>query len=230
MSGAGAQPAATLWALFSALGGSIVGSLLGGTISYLLQQNAARAARTQREADRLETRKALAYSLLFKMIQIVSGLEQMRRLTKGQIDAAKARGVTAEPWQVMLPIGNPPDQVKFTPDEMALVLSLDDKLFNEIAALDQLHNSTSNLVRMYGERRTAMMARFGARMEGNTGTTSLSPEEYQWLAPRAVELNALIDNIIQRTEVDAQEAKDGLLKMNAAFSTHLGTKHTIQFK
>ena len=73
----------------------------------------------------------------------------------------------------MKPIVPLPDPVKFAPEEMALVLSLDSRLFNEMGALDELHKSTVSLFEMYNTDRVKIMERFGAKMEGSMGSVAL---------------------------------------------------------
>jgi hypothetical protein len=43
---------------------------------------------------------------------------------------------------------------------MALVLSLDNKLFNDMAALDDLHKSVIAVFALYAERRAAVTERY----------------------------------------------------------------------
>jgi len=203
--------AVTAFAVFSAIGGSIVGSVLGGCISYFLQRKNLQVAKAQRDEDGHETRKALGYSLLFKMIMVVSDLETLRKSLRGCLDEAQKRGGEWRPWQVVLPVANVPSDINFSPDEMALILSLDDKVFNQIAALDELHNSTSTLFTVYASKRTAMTENFGAeRMEGMTGTASLTRAEFERMVPRAAELDGIIDAMLVRTGRTAERQKQPL--------------------
>lgn len=67
----------TWWAVASAFGGTIIGSLLGGSISFWLQRKALAAAKALHDSDRQDVRKALGYALLFKMIRLSSDLVQL---------------------------------------------------------------------------------------------------------------------------------------------------------
>lgn len=58
----------TWWAVASAFGGTIIGSVLGGTISFWLQKRSLGATKALHDADRTEVRKALGYAIFFKMI------------------------------------------------------------------------------------------------------------------------------------------------------------------
>jgi hypothetical protein len=107
-------------------------------------------------------------------------------------------------------------------------LSIDDKLFNEIASMDQLHNSTAALFDLYGIMRQKVMERFGAVMSGNIGVTGLTQSEHDWLAPRATELNGLIAVLQQRAIEDGKEAWGVLVKLRDSLEKNLGVKHRLE--
>ena len=67
-------------------------------------------------------RTALAYAFLFKMIKIVSSLKQLGTTVRESLDEAASNGFTGAPWRVVLPVVNPPEPVRFTADEMGMVL------------------------------------------------------------------------------------------------------------
>jgi hypothetical protein len=222
------QSVITWWAVASAFGGSIIGATLGGVVNFILQQRALEAAKAQRDEERAEVRKALGYSLLFKMIKLASALENMGKAVRECLAKAEAEGFTGRPFQIVTPIIPPADRVHFSPEEMALVLSLDDKVFNEIAALDELHNSTAAIVDLYGERRTKVFERFGAVMTGTLGTTGLTQADVNWLGPRAVELDGLIEAILQRSEEDGKRAWNALEHLRDLLDEMLGIKHKLE--
>jgi hypothetical protein len=207
----------------------VIGATLGGAINYILQRAARAEAKKQRDTDRREVRTALAYAFLFKMIKIVSSLKHLGTTVRESLDEAASNGFTGAPWRVVLPVVNPPEPVRFTADEMGMVLSLDDKLFNSIAAFDELHNSTTAIFVAYGERRTKIMEKFGAKMQGNLGTSFLNEEEAIWLAPREVELNGLVAVMLQRTEEDYKEVAEGLKAVHALFVKEFDIKKKLEF-
>jgi Na+/glutamate symporter len=67
----------TWWAVASAFGGTIIGAVLGGIISFWLQRKSLAAAKALHDADRRDIRKTLGYALLFKMIRLSSDLAQL---------------------------------------------------------------------------------------------------------------------------------------------------------
>lgn len=218
------------WTLLTAFGGSIFGATVSAIVSFSIQKRNLDAAKKQRDEDKLDVRKARAYSLLFKMIMLASSLENLGKALQSCFDEAKKHNFNGAPWQIVQPIVGGPDLVHFSAEEMALLLSIDDKLFNEIAALDQLHNSTAALFELYGKMRTKVLERFSAVMSGPIGTTGLTQEEAGWLAPRAVELNGLIESMQQRVDVDGKLAWDALAKLRDSLEANLGIKHRLIHK
>jgi hypothetical protein len=218
-------PAITWWAIASAFGGTII----GGGISYCLQRMNLSAAKKQREEDRRQIREALAYSLLFKLITIVSRLHHIRNSIKEMFDEAKTAGFVGEPWNIMRPIVPIPNSINFKAEEMALVLSLSDKVFNEIASLDEIHNSTIAVLELYSSKRNALFEHFGAEMSGNIGTTTLTREQAEWLGPRSVELNEVAKSILDRIERDADAAVASLKDLHGVFEKGLGLKKKLEF-
>src|ERR1700731_1199540 len=131
----GGDTVITWWAVVSAFGGTIIGSVLGGFISFRLQRKSLTATKALHDADRLDVRKTLGYGLLFKMIRLSSDLAQLGKPVAEAVQKAIDEGRTDELWSVVLPVLPLPDPIKFLPEEMALVLSLDNDLFNDMAAL-----------------------------------------------------------------------------------------------
>jgi len=94
----------TWWAVASAFGGTIIGSVLGGTISFWLQKRSLAATKSLHDADRTEVRKALGYAIFFKMIRLCSDLQQLGNPVKEAIERAKREGHADELWARVMPI------------------------------------------------------------------------------------------------------------------------------
>jgi hypothetical protein len=204
------------WTVFSTLGGTIVGSAISVTTSYLLQRKSLRSAKVQRDDDRFEVRKALGYSVLHKMINITSELHNVGRAVMESLEEAEKTGLDGGAlFQIVKPIVPIAEKITFSSEEMALVLSIDTNLFNQIGPMDRLHNSTVALVDLYGTRRTLVMERFGATMQGSIGTTEMTEEQKRWVEPRGVELNSLVAAILQQSEEGGKAAWTALELLHA---------------
>lgn len=220
----------TAWAVFSVIGGSLIGAGISAGMAFFTLRKNINAAKANRDEDRLELRKARGYALLFKMIRLTSDLHTLGNAVKGCLADARAAGFEGAPFQVVMPVVPLPDPVKFAPEEMALVLSIDSGLFNEMGALDELHKSTVALFEMYNSERTKILERFGAKMEGALGTTGLTEQEKNWFEPRAFQLNQLVGLMLQRTDEDGKEAWNALEKLHAALEKNFDLKHKLERK
>jgi hypothetical protein len=220
----------TAWAVFSVIGGTIIGSSISTFVAFYTQNKNLKAAKVQRDADRFENRKAQAYSLLFKMIRIQSTIALLERDVTASLAKAEASGLTGKLWQKITPFGNLPPRVKFTSEEMALVLSLDFNLFNDLGPYDDIHNSMLDLVELFRTKRHALMEKFGAKMTGAVGTTGLTQEEYDWFAPRAFELEGVAEIMVERAAHDASESRDLLVRLHALFVKEFKINPTLEFK
>jgi len=221
----------TWWAVVSAFGGTIIGAVLGGLVSYVLQRQSLGATKALHDSDRKEVRKALGYGLLFKMIRLSSDLSQLGKPVHEAVYNAQAQGKSEEFWPVVLPILPLPDSIKFSAEEMALVLSLDNKLFNDMAALDDLHKNAIALFQLYAEKRAAVTDTLRPdTMAGNLGTTLLTRAERDRMRPRSVELDMLIHGMLERTTQDGKIAWNCLGRLHQALEKEFDLKHKLELK
>ena len=142
---------------------------------------------------------------------------------------ANTAGFKGEPWNIIRPVVPIPESINFRPEEMALVLAIDDKTFNEIASLDQIFNSTVATLELYNTKRDSVTDQLSAEMRGNVGTTKMTREQTEWLAPRAVELNGLVNSITGRLDKDSEAAKIGLKNLHEALEKELKLKKKLEF-
>jgi hypothetical protein len=210
--------------------GVLFGAAISAVISYVLQRSSFKEAREQKEKDRREVRKAQALSLVFKMVRISSDLNNLGKAVREPIERAQKEGRTGMLFQIVPPTIPLPDAVRFSPDEMAWVLSVDYNLFNEMGPLDELHTSTVAIFDLYNTRRDKLLERVGAQMEGTVGTTFLTPEQRKWFDPRAVELNQLVEVMIQRSLRDARECYAAFNKLNEIVSKEFDMKLKFEKK
>lgn len=214
----------------STLLAAIMGALIAGGVSWFLQARALKAATAEHQQDRLEIRKAAGYSLFFKLIRLHSDLVNLGRPVRERIDAAKKDGFDGTPFQVVPPVVPLPGPIRFSSEEMALVLSLDSNLFNDIAPLDDLHSNTVALFELYNSKRSDAVKGWGASVEGHIGTSDLTDEQFRRLQPRAVELNDLINGMLERTEHDAPQAREAIERWHAVLVREFNLKHKLSFK
>jgi len=220
----------TWWAVVSAFGGAIIGSGLGGLINFFLQRKSLAATEALRDADRREVRKAIGYALFFKMIRLSSDLAQLGQPVWEAVEKAKREGSSVL-WPLVLPVAPLPDPIKFSPEEMALVLSLDNELFNNMAALDDLHKNTMEIFRLYGDMRKELANTLRPSLiVGQTGSILLTKEERERMQPRSIELDMLINGMVKRTQQDGKIAWDSLARLHRVLEKEFDLKHKLELK
>jgi hypothetical protein len=164
------------------------------------------------------------------MIRIHSTIAIIDATLTDFVEKGRAKGFAAY-WQMILPLGNVPDRVKFTPDEMALLLSMNIDLFNDLGPYDEIHNSLLDLYETYGTKRVVTLAKFGIQeMDGGTGTHELSIDDIGWLTPRAYELNNLAEGMIEKAKHDRVESKGLLERIHALFVKEFAFSPKLEFR
>ncbi len=210
---------------------AIAGAVVGGLIAFGIQLITLRAAATQRKEEAAERRSGIAHSLLFKMVKIHSNLSGYKGHIAESKDRAKKEGHDGDLWQFVLPIANPPEKVHFTPDEMALLLSLkNDDLFNVMMSMDAVHNSSIDAFNSFSASRRQLTAMLPASMEGDVGTTVLSGDDALFVKPKIAELNSLLEQIVGRCDNDEKEALRALLRLGGELSEKLGVNYRLSVK
>ena len=198
---------------WAAIAGAIVGAVAGGGVSAILQIIAIRSARRDRKEERELQRQALGHSILFKAVRIQSNLVQLHTNME---EAFGADGVTPdrEPWSFVLALVGHADPVRFSEQEMALILSFkNDDLTEQMMSLDLVHNNLIEIFRLYGTMRAAFQSDMSADMEGNVGVTRLSKEEYRKFRPKMVEMNMLLADMRAGAMQDYGEAESAVVEL-----------------
>lgn len=187
---------------------AVIGAVVGGAISFVLQMVANRNSRQERIDAKQEVDRSLAYSLSFKIVKIVNRLgninkhiEECRRLTKTE-------KVEPLPWTFLLPILNMPDEIHLSADEMALLFSTkNDELFNKVLNIEPVYNS---ILPVWDEYRR-MRERFSAYAEQGIISDGVSEARFDTSGQGGImlfEVNSLAENLIDRADKDYAEAQE----------------------
>lgn len=207
---------------WAAVVGAIVGSATGGLITWLLQLNQDR--RQSRELN-----QGLARSLMFKLIRIYSDFYTFRKHIKDSEESAARDGLPFG-WQSFRAVGNLPDKIQFSSDEMSYLLSLKNfDLFDKVLSLDVTHSSTIDILQTYKERRLALTDRLSATMDGAVGSSFLDEKQMAFFAPKAAELDLMVNELRVRFFEDERDSREALELTNIAISKTLGQKIELKF-
>ena len=211
---------AEFWA---AIAGAVVGSMSAGFITWFLQKN-------QDDRQTKERNQGLARSLIFKLMRIYSDMRGFKNHIDECVENGKRDGLESG-WRSVRAIGNLPDKIIFSADEMAYLLSLGDlELFEKVLSLDVIHSSTIRIFELYKERRLALTDMLSASMNGLIGTTQLTDAQLAFFSPKSAELDLLVVDISSRVDMDAKDSKEALEQASIAVRATLGPKFQIEFK
>ena len=210
---------------------TIFGAIVGGLIAYIGQIKVISDAKEARNSENRRRTESLAQSLLFKTIRIYSNNKQIHEYIEkcfSRIDPTK----NEEPWQVFLPLANPPEYVYFLPEEMSLFLENKDfNLFNLIASMDVAHNSLSAGVAAANvERRHLTEKLHSDAFAGAMASGTLSPTELAVIRPRMIEVNSLLMGLREMAARNAEESESVLTAYQKFLADKLKMKVGLQSK
>ena len=199
----------TIWAT---LIGAVAGSVTGGIINLLIQSNGVRIARVERLAAKRQENLATAFSVMVKIIKMLSGIGHIKaEIAKSQaaLDSRRKETPNTEFWQVLPPFGTLPRQVEFTNTECALILSTKNPdLMLAAIELCDIYNDLIDLISLYSDRREALTASFNIEeLDGSYGSSYLDEEQKNQLMPRIIQLRSLTKAMVDRIYIDYDQAE-----------------------
>lgn len=229
----------TAWAMvsqnlefWSGIVGAILGASVGGLIAYAIQSKTLREGKRQRAADHRQIQEALGNGLVFKMLRVHSNIFDIHRYLGECFEKMDQEEAEVEPWQVFLPLVNPPNPVQFSADEMAMLLGLKDlETFNLVLPLDVVHNSlitSLNALNLARSRLTDEIPAFHS--EGQTLTSVLDKEQYMALRPAMIEVNTLAESVKSMADDSLKQADNALHRLHRLLHENLGIEYRLELK
>lgn len=182
----------------------VIGTVVGGGITFLAQSRGFREQRKQRAEDHLRGQRGLAYSMFFKMLRIHSDFYGVHRHIEDGFEKEAREKLGGNPWQFVVPLANFADPVHFSPDEMSMLLGLKDmQVFN--MDMDVRHNAVLDAARVMSAERRALTDRLEANeFEGSSLSGVMDPKTQLLLMPKIIE----VDSVILQTRNDAKNGTD----------------------
>jgi hypothetical protein len=217
---------------FAAIVGAVVGTVGGGLISLFLQIYGLRKAAKEKAHEVLDRQRALGIALIYKIGRIYSHL----RVIRGNLEQSLKKGAAiglSEKWQMLQPAIATLEHVHFSSDEMTLLLILGDhKLFNDMMAIDELHNMAIDVVKEYSRLREELTSMLPPvhKLEGLTGEVAFTAEQAGALRPRMAGLNNLIDGMVEYAERDEKAAWSIIERLQSLLRSQLGLPYTFDQK
>lgn len=197
-----------MWQTLSALLGAtelwsaIVGALIGGAIAAGVEYRALRSERAERELTKKETERALARSLLLKLMRIHSNILNIGKYIAHALAKGRQIDASVDPWAIVQPSAFQPNPVTFSAEEMGMLHSLgNDELFNRVISLDESHNLIVGLVPSYNQRRTLLTDQLTVEI-ADDGRTAITAVDDNWRKLRSIMLD--LNSIINQAEIQSR--------------------------
>lgn len=198
----------------SAIVGGLIGALAGGIPAWALAKRQSNETLRRDREQRVENQKALAFSVLVKLLHIINSTISLSNHVKSCLalrdDPTRAH---MEPWQVLIPmIGHNDDDelIRFTPEEMAVFAAMNENDFmQEIMLLAIRHSSSLSVFREYCIMRNEFRA-IGPKPKEFNGQIAggwLTPEEVDSYKPYTIPMNNVVIGLDAGLEVDVNLAR-----------------------
>ncbi len=207
---------------WSTLVGAIVGTVVSGIISWIIQSNGADRAKEERLATKEQEDLSTAFLVTIKVVAMLSHLRGIRNQVRSfQIRQQDDECSGMEFWQVMPPFGTLPAVVQLTDPERSLVFSLaDHSLTLDLFELPDIHNDLIELAKQYSDKRIELTSAFKPhKIESAThASTDLEPDEVLALTPKIIGVRSLVDALQARVEGDSAQADAVFEKLQKCFA------------
>lgn len=194
---------------YAAIVGAVVGAVIAGTIAWFLQRTQLRAQRRLIDDEQLERRRALAHSMVLKLITIGNNVSSLRK----HIDDGLAQSDDLQMWAGVVQIANLPEPIHLNAEEAWLLSEGKEGLFNQAIQVDSIHNGYIRLLDAYSKRRTELGDLLPqTRQATGSGYFALESDERALLEPRMIELNAMLTEIVEKGERDQHKVEAVLFR------------------
>ncbi len=207
---------------------AIVGAVVGGVITTLLQVAQQTHERSLRNSERLEQRKMFAYSLVYKLMTINSMFVRVSHHLEKAFEAAPEDW---EPWQFLEGYATSHKHVVFSPEEMTLLLKVSADSFNDIAALDEVHNALSDTLGVFSRHKERIHELLPpSRMDGRKGHIEATQEQYMAARPYMVVANGIARDMRLSAKRDASRTFQAMQAAIPKFNRTLDMKLLVEQK
>lgn len=210
------------WDLVPAILGGIIGALAGGVPAWLLAKRQSDETLRRDREQRTETKKALAFAVIVKLLHITNSTLQLSNHVKKCLALREnPKYQHMEPWQVLVPlIGHTDDEgsIRFTAEEMAVFAAADEYDFMQDMMLLAVRQSSSLATfKEYCKMRNEFIA-IGPKPQGFDGPIGLgviTEEEAAGYKPYTIPLNNIVVELDAGLDADEELAQSVSEKFGA---------------
>ncbi|MBM3090274.1 hypothetical protein GFB56_05530 [Ensifer sp. T173] len=212
-------------ALWSGLGGAVLGALVSGVISWVLARQTSKQQLARDSEQRRETEKSQALKAVIKLQAILNALHDTKRTIDGMLTSAEEQGYgDIDLWQKAMPIsGLPKEPISFDPQDIVVLFAAQKHdIANDLTLMSSRWASLLENMKDYNRLRTELVHSIPTdRMEGDRGTFVLNAGQIAMFGPRMHVLNNLMAQVMENLEADLNNGFRVANEMGPALRTYL---------
>jgi hypothetical protein len=208
-------------------GSTILGAVIAGVISWLLARRTSKETLQRDREQRRDEKLGLALQAHVKLKTIIDNLGTLLRMIERALANPPAPG--SRPWMCVEPIiGHRGEHaVEFTAAELALFLEAQrGDLANDMQLLVRRNATAGVVLETYNARRADLKSKMPPpqMIQGTHGTTALTKDQAQTLAPDMVALDSLIDQLVPALREDLALGLTIAEEFGPVLKKHFGDK------
>lgn len=215
--------------LSGALIGAIGGAIVAGAIAWVLQAQSLAAQRQLITDKQAEHQRALAHSLIHKLMKISSDISNLH----AHVEDSLERSDQVQMWAAVQGIANIPNEVTLTADELWLLTDTKGTvLFTEAFEVEGIHRAYVKILDHYSVRRLELgdMVPGMSTPHGPNSDLLVDESHRQVLEPRMVELNSILTDIVEDGQAQEDRAATLLFRATDHLKESLDVKIVLQAK
>lgn len=220
---------ATFWA-------GLTGVIVGGLISFVIQLYVIKKSRDAVQEERDIKRQALASSLIFRLMRMMSDVKNSQNYLEEILDKAEQDKV--QPWQVFRPIAFKFNRVKIPPEEAGVVLQLEDRTqINEVLEAELSHENIVETFNALNERVDELKRNLSIHLDDSSTNddptayvSRLTKDDMERLLPRMQEINGLTSELRALASDVYERIRTATRKLGGDFTAEFGIKLEIEEK
>ena len=184
-------------AFWAAVAGALTGAIASSYFAYIIQRRSFNEDREIRKEELRKTQQVLGRNLILKAARIHSNILTIHRYLEESFQIGEQHAAAIEPWGFVREIAPLPSPVRFSYDELSMLMGLDDDdVFNSVLNLEPVHESIVELVKKYHSDRKELIEKFPiSDVQETVASTDLHPVYAESLRLQMNAVNNLIGQL-----------------------------------
>ena len=220
-----------LTAFWAAVAGALAGAIVSSYFAYRIQNRSFKEDRRTRAEELRKTQQVLGRSLILKVARIHSNISTIHGHLEEEFQRARQIEKAMEPWGFVRELAPLPSQVRFTYDELSMLMGLgNDDVFNTVLNMEPVHESTIELVKTFHYHRMKLLERLPiSNVRDTVASTDLDPAQMEPLKLQMNAVNSLIEQLRAFSERGRDESRSVLRNLCNLLRNELEIQQGIVF-